>query len=647
MGRTDVDEKMLIRSFRTTPELWEAAKERAAVGGDNLSEVLRDALERYTTGTDPTFTVVGDPGLPVADDSAMAWDGPAAVGRVFDQFTDPDGIVDETEVARAFIIRDDGADPQTKAAYKLPFADIIDGVLTIVPAGVVAAAGALSGARGGVDVPDEERKAAETQACALYDAVRKVHTDFPDCPLTDSAAAEHSAGCTNCGTSSSSTPTSQAASTGNGQESAIIGSGQLSESEDPTTQAAIVRVEELLTEGAVGVSIATDLNPDDMPDPDVIDQLIAEERWDELDTLMAGVTIRPRHVAIVDTPAFSDARLTLNDDGTVSGPVAFEGRWTGDVRRLPYGSLTWDENLLPIPIIWDRDDGDHTGVTVGFIDTLERQDGVTSAMSGPVVETADVEAVTAAAGFTALPARLFAKFTATEATPLQVSAPDTNGLRRVWGHAAPKGVCHRSDMGACFQYPGDVDPQHRGFHTGALVSLDDGTSVRVGALTAGGLHVDTGLARRGVGVREVNRHREDTNTVFAMVRAWEDPFGLAISGVLAADVTPAELLKVLATAPSVELWPSGRGRTLVGIHMVPTPAWPVAASAGGSAIEFSTASPITVEDSEALAHQSETAADGLQVAGLVESLARVEKALALLVADKIADIPDPDLAPVT
>src|SRR4029077_2189829 len=60
-------------------------------------------------------------------------------------------------------------------------------------------------------------------------------------------------------------------------------------------------------------------------------------------------------------------------------------------------------------------------------------------------------------------------------------------------------------------------------------------------------------------------------------------FGLAVSGVVMPSVDRDTLMRAAASAPSVELWPAGRGRTLVGLHLVPTPAWPVAASAGGDA----------------------------------------------------------------
>lgn len=439
------------------------------------------------------------------------------------------------------------------------------------------------------------------------------------------------------------------------QTAAIHGSGRLSDSEDPETQAAIVRVKELLREGAVGVSIAHDMDPASMPSEAEI-KTASDKCWEdddcgELEALEERILSRPRHVAIVDTPAFSDARITLNDDGTVEGPLVFEGTWTGDARRLPFGSLQWDEDLLPIPIIWDRQDGDHTGMTVGYIDKLWRIEGEDSALRPEPVQE---EAVTAAASATAkgaLPARYFQPFRSKAAEPVHVDAPDANGMRRVWGHAAPRGVCHRSDMGSCFQYPGDVDKAHRGFHTGAAVTLDNGETVRVGALTMGGAHLDTGLARRGVAAADTGNHRDNANRTLAMVRAWEDNHGLAFSGVLMPDASPADLLRAQASAPSVELWPSGSGRTLVGIHLVPTPAWPVTASAGEAELQMGITDPVVVEGSEELTVTTEftdetyEAVTPEQWADAVSRLERIEKALAILVETVVDDIPDPDDPP--
>jgi len=450
-----------------------------------------------------------------------------------------------------------------------------------------------------------------------------------------------------------------------GKTAGIIGVGSLSKSEDPRTQALVARVQELLREGAVAVSIKHDLHPDVAeklsalePSPDDDEETMAA-KMAEANEIYLNAEIRPRHVAIVDTAAFSNARLTLDEDGYgVSGPVTFEGIYTGDVRTLKYGSLTWDDDLLPIPIIWDPDNNDHDGVVVGFVKSLERVDGMETAVRPEALTGEDVEAVTAAAGSTSLPAEYFADFKPTRMVPLSVGDEDANGLRRVYGIAAPKGVCHRSDMGACFQYPGDVDPQHRGFHTGQNITLSDGKTIRVGALTIGGKHIDASLARQGVDFREVGRHRDDANTIFAMVRAWETPFGLAVSGVVMPGVDRDTLFRAAASSPSVELWPAGRGRTLVGVHLVPTPAWPVAASAGGDAQILTGPEHVHVLNPEggfcADCGEHSDHDDGFtavfesdndRLTAVEESLRRIEGALALLASDALTNVPLPEDLP--
>lgn len=138
------------------------AAQRILAVAASRGEVVRLTRGLYTDKTtsaradhvmmdDMVASVTGSVDLPVADRDAT-WDGDAAADRVFEW---ANGDVDQ--IGRAFAYRDDEADPQTKAAYKLGYADVVNGTLTIIPAGVSAALGAMSGARGGVNLPDEER----------------------------------------------------------------------------------------------------------------------------------------------------------------------------------------------------------------------------------------------------------------------------------------------------------------------------------------------------------------------------------------------------------------------------------------------------------------------------------------------------------
>jgi len=58
--------------------------------------------------------------------------------------------------------------PETKEAYKLPFAKLKNGRMTIYKRGVIAAMAALLGARGGVKIPRDERKKVYEKLAALY-----------------------------------------------------------------------------------------------------------------------------------------------------------------------------------------------------------------------------------------------------------------------------------------------------------------------------------------------------------------------------------------------------------------------------------------------------------------------------------------------
>ncbi len=76
--------------------------------------------------------------MPIAD-SGRTWDAGAAKARIGSWAGDDIS----GKYARAFLYEDSSGDPNLKGTYKFPIADIISGTLTIVPAGVRAAASRL------------------------------------------------------------------------------------------------------------------------------------------------------------------------------------------------------------------------------------------------------------------------------------------------------------------------------------------------------------------------------------------------------------------------------------------------------------------------------------------------------------------------
>ena len=79
------------------------------------------------------------------------WDGVAKAHAWHDPKEDPDNDP-----------------PQEKGAYKLPHHELIDGELRVVWRGVVAAMTVVNGARGGVDIPESDRRKVYDHLAAHY-----------------------------------------------------------------------------------------------------------------------------------------------------------------------------------------------------------------------------------------------------------------------------------------------------------------------------------------------------------------------------------------------------------------------------------------------------------------------------------------------
>lgn len=92
--------------------------------------------------------------LPIAPHDTN-WDGAAAEGRIREYTGSTDA---PSSNYRKFFMYFDQANADQFTAYKLPFADIINGKPHVIPAAISAIQGALSGARGGVDIPNADKQ---------------------------------------------------------------------------------------------------------------------------------------------------------------------------------------------------------------------------------------------------------------------------------------------------------------------------------------------------------------------------------------------------------------------------------------------------------------------------------------------------------
>ncbi|MCW2497623.1 hypothetical protein [Jatrophihabitans sp.] len=95
------------------------------------------------------MTVSSFSDFPLADRSRR-WNGAAAEKRVRAWADAQDG---PNAAYRRAHLWYDSENKDNFTAYKLLIADVIDGQLTAVPRAIVAAAGIVDGARGGLDVP--------------------------------------------------------------------------------------------------------------------------------------------------------------------------------------------------------------------------------------------------------------------------------------------------------------------------------------------------------------------------------------------------------------------------------------------------------------------------------------------------------------
>ncbi len=102
--------------------------------------------------------------LPLADRD-REWDGAAAEKRVRSW---ADASNEPNEKYRDAHVWYDADNKDNFTAYKLLIADVINGRLTGVPRGVMAAAGVIQGARGGVDIPDSDVDRVKSHLAKYY-----------------------------------------------------------------------------------------------------------------------------------------------------------------------------------------------------------------------------------------------------------------------------------------------------------------------------------------------------------------------------------------------------------------------------------------------------------------------------------------------
>ncbi|GAA1975942.1 hypothetical protein GCM10009798_41510 [Nocardioides panacihumi] len=110
------------------------------------------------------MTVTTYQDLPLASRD-REWDGAAAEKRVRAWAGAEDGPNAKYRDAHLWY---DADRKDNFTAYKMLYADVVDGRLQAVPRGIMAAAGVLDGARGGVDIPESDVERAKHHVQRYY-----------------------------------------------------------------------------------------------------------------------------------------------------------------------------------------------------------------------------------------------------------------------------------------------------------------------------------------------------------------------------------------------------------------------------------------------------------------------------------------------
>ena len=185
-----------------------------------------------------------------------------------------------------------------------------------------------------------------------------------------------------------------------------------------------------------------------------------------------------------------------------------------------------------------------------------------------------------------------------EACPITVTADG-----EVFGHIAPWGVCHIGIKGECVVAP-HSKTDYTLFKRGQHVVTAEGDEVRVGVLTA-----DVGHASEFANATVAMSHYDNTAAQVAYVNVFEDEFGIAVHGVIAASATDAQVQKLRASSPSGDWRNWGGNLELCAVLAVNEPGFvlaPKAVTAGGRQLALVAAG---AQEMDALTHPTLTSED--------------------------------------
>ncbi|PZN06638.1 MAG: HK97 family phage prohead protease, partial [Bacillota bacterium] len=161
---------------------YDVIKQKTEGGVRRLKELRLWEISVVTFPANPAAAVAAVKSVVPFQDLPLAerdrpWDADAAVARVRSWAGGPEKEnMSWSKYRRAFLWYD-ASDPENFTSYKLPIADVIDGELRAVPRAIFAAAAVLQGARGGVNVPDDDKARLRAHLSRYYAKMRRAFDD--------------------------------------------------------------------------------------------------------------------------------------------------------------------------------------------------------------------------------------------------------------------------------------------------------------------------------------------------------------------------------------------------------------------------------------------------------------------------------------
>ena len=126
---------------------------------------------------DVTKDVSGKTSLPLMDIDTE-WTGAKAEKQIFEYAKDDNGAIVASKAKQCFLSCDpENSDKQS--GYKMPFTYIVDGSPKIVPLGVRAAAGVLSGGMGGVSASADDKDGMKAKCKTMYGRINSQFSPDP------------------------------------------------------------------------------------------------------------------------------------------------------------------------------------------------------------------------------------------------------------------------------------------------------------------------------------------------------------------------------------------------------------------------------------------------------------------------------------